>query len=110
VLKVLQVQKAVSYHLVVEMLKNENDAVIVHATIEMGHNLGLKVVAGGWRIKIPYKNSSYRAATFFKAILAANRFRPRISRHGTMHGRNRPQWRKIKIYRRLVFHGHSGLA
>ncbi len=32
---------------VMEMLEDENDAVIVHATIELGHNLGLKVVAEG---------------------------------------------------------------
>jgi diguanylate cyclase len=32
---------------VMEMLKYENDAKIVHATIELGHNLGLTVVAEG---------------------------------------------------------------
>jgi diguanylate cyclase (GGDEF)-like protein len=32
---------------VMEMMTDENDAVIVHATIELGHNLGLKVVAEG---------------------------------------------------------------
>jgi diguanylate cyclase (GGDEF)-like protein len=32
---------------VIDMLKNENDAVIVRATIELAHNLGLKVVAEG---------------------------------------------------------------
>src|SRR5207302_927235 len=30
-----------------EMTKNENDAVIVRSTIELGHNLGLSVVAEG---------------------------------------------------------------
>ncbi len=32
---------------VMEMLEDENDATIVHATIELGHNLGLTVVAEG---------------------------------------------------------------
>jgi len=32
---------------VMEMLKNESDATIVKATIQLGHNLGLKVVAEG---------------------------------------------------------------
>jgi diguanylate cyclase (GGDEF)-like protein len=32
---------------VMDMLENENDAVIVRATIELAHNLGLKVVAEG---------------------------------------------------------------
>jgi len=32
---------------VMEMLRDENDAKIVHATIELGHNLGLAVVAEG---------------------------------------------------------------
>jgi diguanylate cyclase (GGDEF)-like protein len=32
---------------VVDMLTNENDAVIVRATVELAHNLGLKVVAEG---------------------------------------------------------------
>lgn len=32
---------------VIEMLKNDNDAVIVHATIDLAHNLGMKVVAEG---------------------------------------------------------------
>jgi diguanylate cyclase (GGDEF)-like protein len=32
---------------VMEMLKNENDAVIVKATIELGHSLGFEVVAEG---------------------------------------------------------------
>ncbi len=31
-----------------EMTYDENDAVIVRSTIELGHNLGLEVVAGGW--------------------------------------------------------------
>jgi EAL domain-containing protein (putative c-di-GMP-specific phosphodiesterase class I) len=29
------------------MLEDENDAIIVHSTIELAHNLGLKVVAEG---------------------------------------------------------------
>lgn len=32
---------------VMDMIEDENDAVIVHATIELAHNLGLKVVAEG---------------------------------------------------------------
>jgi diguanylate cyclase (GGDEF)-like protein len=32
---------------VLEMMTDDNDAVIVHATIELAHNLGLKVVAEG---------------------------------------------------------------
>ncbi len=32
---------------VMEMAHNESDAVIVHSTIDLGHNLGLKVVAEG---------------------------------------------------------------
>ncbi len=32
---------------VLDMLKNENDAVIVRSTIDLGHNLGMKVVAEG---------------------------------------------------------------
>jgi len=32
---------------VMDMLENDNDFVIVHATIELAHNLGLKVVAEG---------------------------------------------------------------
>ncbi|MCI0401473.1 MAG: EAL domain-containing protein [Gammaproteobacteria bacterium] len=32
---------------VIGMVKNENDAVIVHAIIQLGHNLGLKVAAEG---------------------------------------------------------------
>jgi len=32
---------------VLDMLENENDAVIVNATIDLGHNLGLKVIAEG---------------------------------------------------------------
>ena len=32
---------------VMDMMTNENDATIVNATIQLGHNLGLKVVAEG---------------------------------------------------------------
>lgn len=32
---------------VINMLEDENDAIIVHSTIELAHNLGLKVVAEG---------------------------------------------------------------
>ena len=32
---------------VLDMLQNENDAVIVNATIDLGHNLGLQVIAEG---------------------------------------------------------------
>jgi EAL domain-containing protein (putative c-di-GMP-specific phosphodiesterase class I) len=32
---------------VLNMRNNDNDAVIVHSTIDLGHNLGLKVVAEG---------------------------------------------------------------
>lgn len=32
---------------VMEMLDNENDAIIVHSTIELAHNLGLKLIAEG---------------------------------------------------------------
>ena len=32
---------------VIEMEKNDSDAVIVHSTIELGHNLGLSIVAEG---------------------------------------------------------------
>ncbi len=32
---------------VLDMLANENDAIIVNATIDLGHNLGLKVIAEG---------------------------------------------------------------
>lgn len=32
---------------VIEMLDNENDAIIVHSTIELAHNLGLRLIAEG---------------------------------------------------------------
>jgi diguanylate cyclase (GGDEF)-like protein len=32
---------------VIDMLENENDAIIVHSTIELAHNLGLQVIAEG---------------------------------------------------------------
>ena len=32
---------------VMDMMTNENDTIIVNATIQLGHNLGLKVVAEG---------------------------------------------------------------
>ena len=40
---------------VLEMMTDENDAVIVHATIELAHNLGLKVVAEGVENKVIMK-------------------------------------------------------
>ena len=47
-LKVLPVKcLKIDKSFVIDMLDDENDAIIVHSTIELAHNLGLKVVAEG---------------------------------------------------------------
>ena len=47
-LKLLPVKELkIDKSFVINMLEDENDAIIVHSTIELAHNLGLKVVAEG---------------------------------------------------------------
>lgn len=43
-----------------EMATDEEDAIIVRSTIELTHNLGLKVVAEGWKAKRCWKTRRAR--------------------------------------------------
>jgi EAL domain-containing protein (putative c-di-GMP-specific phosphodiesterase class I) len=45
------------------MTSNSNDAVIVHSTVDLGRNLGLRVVAEGWRTPSPCSTWTCLAAT-----------------------------------------------
>ena len=45
--KLLVAKIKIDKSFVMEMDKNENDQIIVRSTVDLGHNLGLKVVAEG---------------------------------------------------------------
>jgi EAL domain-containing protein (putative c-di-GMP-specific phosphodiesterase class I) len=77
---------------VIDMLEDENDAIIVHSTIELAHNLGLRVIAEGVEnqeamLKLRQLKCDMAQGYFISRPLPANEFRlwleeyqPRLAR------------------------------
>jgi hypothetical protein len=55
-----------------QMLQSSSDAVIVHSTIDLGRNLGLRVVAEGVENALPSGSSTWWAAMPSRAITSAD--------------------------------------
>jgi len=66
---------------VIDMHNNENDAVIVRSTIDLAHNLGLKVTAEGVEIAAVYESLRLLKCDFVQGFLLC----PPIAIEETMH-------------------------
>jgi diguanylate cyclase len=73
-----------------QMLRNSNDAVIVHSTVDLGRNLGLRVSPRASRTPSPCNTWTCSAATPCRATTSADRSSPRTSSAGW---RNKPRQR-----------------
>ena len=78
---------------VIGMSHNESDLVLVHSAVDLGHNLGMHVVAEGVEDAATNRRSLIWGATWFRDTTCAGRRVPPISSPGSTP--TRPQWMRM---------------